>query len=225
MRLFSLLETQYNSFISNVNSYLSKVLSNNNVSFGSNTIFGQIITVVGNAIQNVMLYIEDALVEQNKYTAQRKKSIYGLAALSGYEPSLGKAAVATIKLSFLPNNEGAYNIIVKDKEVLTCTQNGLKYNIILPQEGIILNVEKDNSAKYFTAVQGLFETQKFMSSGGQYYTINFKFVGNIDTDYMTVKVNNEIWEPMASLYDMDSDAKQYTFKSAIGGGIEAMAST
>ena len=69
MRLFSLLETQYNSFISNVNSYLSKVLSNNNVSFGSNTIFGQIITVVGNAIQNVMLYIEDALVEQNKYTA------------------------------------------------------------------------------------------------------------------------------------------------------------
>lgn len=220
MRLFSLLETQYNSFISNVNSYLSKVLSNNNVSFGSNTIFGQIITVVGNAIQNVMLYIEDALVEQNKYTAQRKKSIYGLAALSGYEPSLGKAAVATIKLSFLPNNEGAYNIIVKDKEVLTCTQNGLKYNIILPQEGIILNVEKDNSAKYFTAVQGLFETQKFMSSGGQYYTINFKFVGNIDTDYMTVKVNNEIWEPMASLYDMDSDAKQYTFKSAIGGGID-----
>ena len=196
MRLFSLLETQYNSFISNVNSYLSKVLSNNNVSFGSNTIFGQIITVVGNAIQNVMLYIEDALVEQNKYTAQRKKSIYGLAALSGYEPSLGKAAVATIKLNFLPNNEGAYNIIVKDKEVLTCTQNGLKYNIILPQEGIILNVEKDNSAKYFTAVQGLFETQKFMSSGGQYYTINFKFVGNIDTDYMTVKVNNEIWEPM-----------------------------
>lgn len=220
MRLFSLLETQYNAFISNVQSYLSKVLSDKHVSFGSNTIFGQIITIVGNAMQNMMLYIEDALVEQNKFTAQRKKSIYGLAALSGYEPSLGKAAVATIKLNFLPNNEGAYNIIVKDKEVLTCTQNGLKYNIILPQEGIILNIEKDNSTKYFTAVQGMFETQRFISKGGQYYTVNFKFVGNIDTDYMTVKVNNEVWEPMASLYDMDSDAKQYTFKSSIGGGID-----
>ena len=220
MRLFSLLETQYNAFISNVQSYLSKVLSDKHVSFGSNTIFGQIITIVGNAMQNMMLYIEDALVEQNKFTAQRKKSIYGLAALSGYEPSLGKAAVATIKLNFLPNNEGAYNIIVKDKEVLTCTQNGLKYNIILPQEGIILNIEKDNSTKYFTAVQGMFETQRFISKGGQYYTVNFKFVGNIDTDYMTVKVNNEVWEHMASLYDMDSDAKQYTFKSSIGGGID-----
>ena len=220
MRLFSLLETQYNAFISNVQSYLSKVLSDKHVSFVSNTIFGQIITIVGNAMQNMMLYIEDALVEQNKFTAQRKKSIYGLAALSGYEPSLGKAAVATIKLNFLPNNEGAYNIIVKDKEVLTCTQNGLKYNIILPQEGIILNIEKDNSTKYFTAVQGMFETQRFISKGGQYYTVNFKFVGNIDTDYMTVKVNNEVWEHMASLYDMDSDAKQYTFKSSIGGGID-----
>ena len=220
MRLFSLLDTQYNKFISNVQSYLSKSLSKYNVSFGSNTIFGQIITVVGNAVQNIMLYIEDALVEQNKYTAQRKKSIYGLAALSGYNPFLGKAAIASIKLNFLPNNEGSYNVILKDKEVLTCTQNGLKYNIILPQEGIILNIDKDNSAKYFSAVQGLFESQKFISTGGQYYTINFKFVGNIDTDYMTVKVNNEVWEYTPSVYDMYSDGKQFTFKTAVNGGVD-----
>lgn len=220
MRIFSLLDTQYNAFVSKVQSYLSKVLSKNNVSFGSNTIFGQIITVVGNAIQNVMLYIEDALVEQNKYTAQRKKSIYGLAVLSGYEPSLGKAAVATIKLNFLPNNEGSYNVILKHKEKLTCTQNGLKYNILLPQEAIVLSIDKDNSPKYFSAVQGLFETQRFISEGGQYYTVNFKFIGNIDTDYLVVKVNNEIWEKCASLYDMTSDGMQYTIKNSISGGID-----
>lgn len=219
MKIFSLLDTQYNKFISSVNNYLSKVLSKNNISFGSNTVFGQIITVVGNAIQNVMLYIEDALVEQNKYTAQRKKSIYGLAALSGYEPSFGKATTVSIKLNFLLNNIEPYKIILNNKEPLTCTQNGLKYNIILPQEGILLD-SNDNHTKYLSAVQGLFETQKFISTGGQYYTINFKFIGNIDTDYMTVKVNNEVWQPMASLYDMDSDAKQYTFKTSIGGGID-----
>ena len=137
MKIFSLLETQYNDFIQSVNKYLSKVLSKNNTSFGSNTIFGQIITVVGNAIQNVMLYIEDALVEQNKYTAQRKKSIYGLAALSGYTPSLGKATTVSIKLTMTPNNilnttdKTSFNIIINNKESLTCTQNGLKYNIIL----------------------------------------------------------------------------------------------
>lgn len=220
MRIFSLLDTQFNSYIAKVQSYISKTLSKSGVSFGSNTIFGQIITVVGNAIQNVMLYIEDALVEQNKYTAQRKKSIYGLAALSGYEPSLGKASLVSIKLGFMPNNKGTYNVILNNKECLTCTQNGLKYNILLPQEAIVLSIDKDNSTKYFSAVQGLYESQRFISTGGQYYTINFKFVGNIDTDYMTVKVNNEVWEPMTSLYDMNSDGKQYTFKTAINGGID-----
>ena len=219
MRLFSLLDTQYNAFIKNVSNYISKTLSKNNVSFGSNSVFGQIITVVGSAIQNVMLYIEDALVEQNKYTAQRKKSIYGLAALSGYEPSLGKAATATIKLNFLPHNYTAYNVIINNKEPLTCTQNGLKYNIILPQEAVLLN-SNDTYSRYFSAVQGLFESQKFISTGGQYYTINFKYIGNIDTDYMTVKVNNEVWEHVTSLYDMLPDAKQYTYKVGINGGID-----
>ena len=219
MRLFSLLDTQYNAFIQNISNYLSKTLSKNNVSFGSNTIFGQIITVVGNAMQNLMLYIEDALVEQNKYTAQRKKSIYGLAALSGYEPSLGKATSAAIKLNFLPNNYSHYNVIINNKEVLTCTQNGLKYNIILPQEAILLNSE-DTNTKHFSVVQGIFETQQFISEGGQYYTINIKYIGNIDTDYLTVKVNNEEWEKMSSLYDMASAAKQYTFKASINGGLD-----
>lgn len=220
MRLFSLLDIQYNNFSNKVKSYLSKNLSGQNTQFGSNTVFGQILTVVGNAIQNIMLYIEDALVEQNKYTAQRKKSIYGLAALSGYMPSYGKASVASIKLNFVPNNEGAYNVIIKDKESLTCTQNGLIYNILLPQEGLVLSIEKDNVAKYFSAVQGNFESQRFISNGGQYYTINFKFVGNLDIDYLTVKVNNEIWERAESLYDMTSDSKQYVCKTSIDGGID-----
>lgn len=220
MKIFSLLDTQYTDFVNKVKGYLSKSLSKDRISFGSNTIFGQILTVVGSAIQNVMLYIEDALVEQNKYTAQRKKSIYNLAALSGYEPHLGKTAVASIKLNFMPHNESSYNVIINNKEPLTCNQNGLRYNILLSQEGVILNVDKDNAPKYFTAVQGIFEKQRFVAKGGQYYTINFKFVGNIDTDYMTVKVNNELWEPQASLYDMDSNAKQYTFRVSTGGGID-----
>jgi hypothetical protein len=219
MKLFSLLDTQYNAFISNVNNYLSKTLSANNIAFGSSSIFGQIITIVGNAIQNIMLYVEDALVEQNKYTAQRKKSIYGLAALSGYEPNFGKAATLSVKLNFMPNNVTPYNVVINNKEILTCTQNGLKYNIILPQEGVLLN-SADTHTRYFTAVQGIFENQRFISKGGQYYTINLKFLGNIDTDYITVKVNNEEWEYAVSLYDMCSDGKQYTFKTALNGGID-----
>lgn len=220
MKIFSLLDTQYTQFTNKVKTHLSSMLSNANTQFGSNTIFGQIINVVGNAIQNMMLYIEDALVEQNKYTAQRKKSIFGLAALSGYVPSYGKAATVALKCVFTPVNIATYNVIINNKEPLTCTQNGLQYNIILPQEAIVLNVEKDNTNKYLSAVQGRFETQEFISLGGQYYTISFKFVGNMDTDYMTVKVNNEVWEYCPSIYDMHSDGKQYTFKASMNGGID-----
>lgn len=220
MKIFSLLDTQYIQFSEKVQSYLAKLLSKYKVSLGSNTIFGQLITVVGSAIQNVMLYIEDALVEQNKYTAQRKKSIYNLAALSGYMPSLGKSSLVSLKLNFMPNNVSPYNVIVNNKEPLTCTQNGLRYNLLMSQEAIVLSVENDNTPKYFTAVQGIFEKQRFVSSGGQYYTINFKYVGNIDTDYMTVKVNDEIWSYCPSLYDMSSDGKEYTFNVSTGGGID-----
>jgi hypothetical protein len=196
------------------------MLSTYGTQYGSNTVFGQILTIVGNAIQNLMLYIEDALTEQNKYTAQRKKSIYNLAALSGYVPSYGQATTVSLQLSFTPVNVDSYNIILNNNTQLTCTQNGLTYCLLLPQESIVLNMIKDNSTKYLTAVQGRFETQTFISEGGQYYTIPFKFNGNLDTNYLTVKVNNEQWDWAASVYDMDSDAKQYTFRASTNGGID-----
>lgn len=220
MKIFNLLETQYNKFSQSVHAYLSKTLSDMGSSYGNNTIFGQILNVLGNVVQNIMLYIEDSLVEQNKFTAQRKKSIYGLASISGYQPSYGKTTGVQLKLSYIPTNESNLDIIINNKESLTCTQNGLQYNMILPQEAIVMSIEKDNSDKFIYAVQGKFETQTFMSVGGEYYTQNFKFLGNMDTDYMVVKINNEKWELKDSIYDMMPEGKQYTYKVSINGGID-----
>jgi len=225
MKIFSLLDINYNSFSTKVKGYLSKMLSEHSSQFGSNTVFGQILTVIGNVIQNIMLYIEDALVEQNKYTAQRKKSIYGLASLSGYQPSYGKASVVTLKMNFVPLNKDQdtpINILINNHEQVTCTQNGLIYNLLLPQETIVMNPDRDNHVKYITAVQGRFESQRFVSQGGQYYSIHFRFNGNMDTDYISVKVNDEKWDYCVSLYDMDSNKKQYTWKTSIDGGINLL---
>lgn len=225
MKIFSLLDINYNSFSTKVKGYLSKMLSEHSSQFGSNTVFGQILTVIGNVIQNIMLYIEDALVEQNKYTAQRKKSIYGLASLSGYQPSYGKASVVTLKMNFVPLNKDQntpINVLINNHEQVTCTQNGLIYNLILPQETIVMNPDRDNHIKYITAVQGRFESQRFVSQGGQYYSIHFRFNGNMDTDYISVKVNDEKWDYCVSLYDMDSNKKQYTWKTSIDGGINLL---
>lgn len=220
MKLFSLLETQYYNFSSAVKKYLSKALSGYTASYGNSTVFGQLINVLNGTVQNIMMYIEDSLTEQNKWTAQRKKSIYGLASQSGYEPSYGSAAGVQLKLTFVPTAVQSSNIIISNHEQLTCTQNGLQYNIILPQEAIVLNIEKDHSDKYLYAVQGRFESQTFVSTGGKYWTRNFQFVGNIDVNYMNVYVNNEMWEYVPSLYDMSADGKQYTYKVGYTGGID-----
>ena len=220
MKIFSLLDTQYNRFSAAIRNYLSKTLIKNGESYGNSTIFGQFINVLNAAIQNIMLYIEDAFTEQNKYTAQRKKSIYGLASLSGYQPSTGKATGVQLKLNFTPSNTPGLNIILNNKESLTCTQNGLQYNIILPQEVVVLSMAVDNSTKYIYAVQGKFETQSFISSGGKFYTQNFKYIGNIDIDYLEVYINDEKWERTYSVYDMTPNGKQFTYSVNYTGGLD-----
>lgn len=220
MKLFTLLQTKYNLFENAVKMHISKTLSKYGINYGNDTIFGQLINVLGSTVQNIMLYIEDSMVEQNKYTAQRKKSIYGLAALSGYNPSLGQAANVTLSISYMPNNANSLDLIINNKESLTCTQNGLQYCLILPQEAIIMSPAKYNGVKYLSAVQGRFETQSFISIGGKYYTQNFNFVGNLDTKYLTVKVNNEKWDFVEGFYDMNPDGKQWTYKISTISGID-----
>ena len=79
MKILDLLQTRYTEFQNQVRVYLSKTLKNYDENYGNNTILGQLINVLGSAVQNVLLYIEDGLTEQNKFTVQRKKSIYSLA--------------------------------------------------------------------------------------------------------------------------------------------------
>ena len=222
MKIFSLLETSYGNFTKALNNYLNKELSDNNTSYNSSNIFGQLIRVVSSVAQNIMLYIEDAMVEQNKYTVQRKKSIYSLAKLSGYNPSLGTASGIQLRLSFVPNNEENLNMIIKNKERLTCSQNGLQYNIILPQEAIVMNVELDNSHKYFYAVQGKFETQTFVSRGGKLYTQNVVFTGDTDIEYLEVYINDKKWERRDSLYDMNPDGEQFVCNTSLYKGFDLL---
>lgn len=222
MKIIDLLQIRYTEFENQVKTYLSKTLKDYNENYGNNTVFGQLINVLGNTVQSVLLYIEDGLTEQNKYTAQRKKSIYSLAQLGGYNPSLGKAASCITKMTIQPNNYNSYSVIIPNKTKLICSYNGLKYNIILPQEAITFSLADDLSNKFIQVVEGTFETQVFMSSGGQLYSQNVLFNGDIDIDYLEVKVNDEIWERVDSLYDMNPDGKQYTVKTSLNKGIDIL---
>lgn len=220
MKIFKLLGAQYDGFVASAKSYLTKTLASHNISFNNSSIFGQIITVMGAAIRSVMMYIEDAFVEQNVFTAQRKKSLLSLATLSGYQPHLGKAATVMLKISFKPSTTQALNVVLNNKTKVTCFDNGAQFNIMLPQESVVMSVGRNNATQYFHAVQGTFETQSFVSKGGEYYTQNIKYNNNIDLDYVDVYINNNKWERRASFYDMDPLSEQYILKVGYAGGVD-----
>ncbi len=219
MKIFNAIDLNYGQYARSVKNYLSKTFSDFGSKYSNSTVFGQIITVLESTVQNIMLYIEDAFTEQNKYTATRKKSIYGLAQLTGYNPSLGKSAGMQVRLTYTPTNVNNLNIVIDNHTPIVCNQNGMTYQLILPQDAIVMSVDKDNSSKYIYAVEGDFETQSFASEGGKLYTQHINFTGDIDEDYIEVYVNNEKWDRAASLYDMVPDGKQWFYRTSIVNGI------
>ena len=219
MRLFNLRNIQFQQILEDIQKYLAA--STGSVkSINKNTIFGQLMTVVAGVAHNIMLYIEDSLVEQNKYTAQRKKSVVGLAALSGYQPSYGKASGVWVRLAHKANNRNSLDVIIQDHQRILCSQNGLYYNLVLGKSAMVVKCDTNLANDYLYAVQGQFETQRFTATGGAFYAQNLKFTGFLDTDYMTVKVNDEEWERVESLYDMAPNAKQYIIRYNPVSGVD-----
>lgn len=214
MRIIPLVKMKYAEYEQAVKSYLATKLSELGERYGSSTVFGQLLSVLSSTTENTMSYIEDAMTEQNKYTAQRKRSIYSLASISGYIPSMGHAAAANISVCFKPSNQNGLGIVLDNHTKLICTQNGMTFNIVLPQESIILDLDKDRFVKQLYAVEGKFETQKFASKGGQLYSQLVRTRGDVDTDYISVKINGDTWEKVDSIYDMSPDGRQYIIRPA-----------
>jgi hypothetical protein len=202
-----------------ISSYLAQSTGSQK-SINKNTVFGQLMTVVSGIAHNIMLYIEDSLVEQNKYTAQRKKSVLGLAAQSGYQPSYGKAAGVWVRIAHKVNNRVPLDVIVAEHQKILCSQNGLYYNLVLNKAATTIKCDTNLVSEYIYAVQGQFDIQRFTATGGSLYVQNMKFTGYIDTDYITVKVNDEEWEQVASLYDMAPDQKAYAIRYNPVSGID-----
>ena len=219
MKILDTLSMTFERYMTQVKSYMQENVPNFS-RIGNSSVIGQLINVIGASVNNVMIYLQDAFAEQNKYTAQRKKSIYGLAAQTGFNASLGYAAGMNFRMTYMPNNVNDLTYILKNKTKVLCTQNGLTYNIILPQENVIFTTAKDMSSKQIYAVEGTFETQEFISTGGQLYSINVVFNGDCDITYTEVYVNDELWTRRESLYDMAADGKEYVIHTSLNKGFD-----
>lgn len=230
MKLFKLMETAYENFDETVKTYVAKVLNTLNIENSDSQIFNAIFTGVKGVIQNAMFYIEDALTEQNIFTAARKKSVYSLAKISGFEPSYGTAASGTI-IGTLEINNGMDSIesklYIMNNAIVKNVNTGLEYVIQLPNDYYIFDVSKSLVTQEFKIVEGTFSKSTYTAAGEPLETIQVSSISKFDRSYLSVYVNGIKYEEVGNLYEMREWGKQYvcsigfnnTFNIMFGDGV------
>ena len=230
MKLFKTIETTFDNFDTNVRSYVIKVFNNLGLQYTHTQLFDIIFETIKGVMQNIMFYIEDAFTEQNAYTATRRKSLFSLAKISGFEPYYGSSAGGTLIAKLHINNglnNKRNNIYIKNHSTVINKTTGIIYSIIIPTEYFIVNISNPLIEYQLNIHQGIFQKAQYAAKGNELETIHINTIELFDKQYVTVKVDGEIWECCSSLYDMSNDSKEYvlqigydnTFDIIFGNGI------
>lgn len=225
MKLFEIMDTAFESFDNTVRTYLQKTFNDLGYNYTHNQIFGVIFDGIKGIMQNVMFYIEDAFTEQNIFTAQRKRSIYSLAKLSGYEPYYGSAATGTLYCKIFITNgldSGASKLYIDNHLSVINKKTNVIYTIILPTNYYIVDINKPLITHEFKIVQGTFQTATYIATGVALETINITGTANYDSQYITVSINGEQWSQVSNLYEMKENSKHFIVNSGYDNTINIM---
>jgi hypothetical protein len=209
MKLFSVMATSFDNFDMTVKSYLAKTFNSLGLQYSHSQIFGVIFDGIKGIMQNMMIYIEDALTEQNIFKASRKTSVYSLAKISGFEAFYGAAATGNIVIKQNKTQNAYSKIYIKHGTEIINKMTGMKYSICLPSDYYIVDLSKPLLSHQVKIVQGTFNKSTYVSRGNNLETIHVTSLELFDKDYIIVKVNGEKWDPVPSLYDMIPGGKQY----------------
>lgn len=226
MRLFSVMQTAYEYFDNTVKNYLARTFNILGMNGNHTKIYNIIFDGIKGVMQNIMFYIEDALTEQNIFTASRKKSVYSLAKLSGYEPYYGSAASGTLLATIVRGTvleSSATKIFIPNNTIILNTDNNKQYILQLSTNEHVIDITKPLVTHEFKIVEGVIRFSLFTAIGNnlEAFIVNTG-VSLFDKTYITVKVNGEEWQEAASLYDMSEDEKGYIISVGYDGGFEIM---
>lgn len=219
MRLFNIIDTSFARFDNTVQTYLQKTMSALGIPYTNNNIFGVIFNVLKGVTQNAMFYIEDALTEQNLFTATRKKSVYNLAKLSGYVPYYGSAAAGTIicstkindglNVSNINDTNVSTKIYITNGSQIRNTNTGLVYTLLLPTDEYVIDISKPLVKHEFKVVEGSWLIFQYTGIGVPFETFSVGVNGLYDANYIEVMVNGVKFEQVNSVYDMGYDDYGY----------------
>lgn len=225
MNLFKIMQTSFDNFDNTVKSYLAKTLNSLGIEYTHSQIFGVIFNAIKGIMQNAMFYIEDAFTEQNIFTATRKKSIYSLARISGYEPYYGSTAVGTVIGTVVINNgldNPSTKIYIQNKTPLINQETGLKYSIYLPTDYYIFDIAKPLVTHEFKVVEGTWESSSFTSRGLLMETFNITMTEEFDAEYLDVYVDGVKFNRAACFYDMTEKSQEYVLHIGFDSTLEIM---
>lgn len=226
MRLFKLMSTAFSQFDNTVENFLTKAFNSMGLQYNRSQIFEIIFTGIKGVMENAVFYIEDAFTEQNIKTAVRKRSVYALAQLSGYEPYYGSAPSGTILVkSAVDSGSGLSKIYLTNHMRITNRNTGYTYTIILPGDNYIIDLSKPLLTHEFKIVQGQYTAASYSAVGTAYETVHVSSNDLFDINYITVTVDGEEWSPAACLYDMDENGKQYIIKTGADNTFDVMFGT
>lgn len=223
MKLFSTIETAFENFDTTVRNYLAKTFNNLGLQYTHSQIFGVIFDGMKGIMQNIMFYIEDALTEQNIFTASRKQSVYSLAKISGYEPNYGNSAAGSIIANMHISNgleNGTTKIYIKNHSSLLNTSSGLVYAVNLPTDYYVFDIDKPLIQHELSIVQGKYTTNNYVARGYALETISITSSELFDMNYVTVKVNGKTWTRVGTLYDMSENGEEYMLSVGFDNGFE-----
>ena len=225
MKLFSIMSTAFDNFDTTVHNYLARTFINLGMQYTHTQVFNVIFDGLKGIMQNALFYIEDALTEQNIFTAMRRESVFSLAKLSGYEPYYGAAAVGTL-IGRLAVNNGLDNkttkIYIEDGTTVVNRFTGVTYTIVLPTQYYVIDIAKPLMTHEFKIVQGYYETADYAAQGNNWETVSIGSNELFDRQYVTVTVDGEQWEECSTLYDMVENGKQFVLTTGFNNSFDIM---
>ena len=203
--------------------YVSRVYKRANTLFTEASPFAQITSVFSELYELIMFYIEDAVVEQNIYTAQQAESIYGMSRLTGHDATRGFAATGEIEFRWKPGADlskiAGTGLNLDPRAELKCELNSMFYTLETSRDRFRL--EKSNMNKIKTSIiQGKYERQTLTGTGEKLQSFNVQTKKLSDHSKVSVSINGEKWTKHNSLYDLLNKEKGYLVKTGIAGGID-----
>jgi hypothetical protein len=213
-----------NDLINSTVTYLVTTYKQSIDAFTYATSFGQILLVTQNLFQLVLYYIQDSISELNFHTAKRQQSIYGLARLTGHNPSRGTSAVGeiSVKKKTTTNKVIVGNTVyVANYTRVKCDNNSLSYILNLGAEDITIDINNPSEAK-MKIMEGSIESQIFTGTGGDGQTFEVATMPGklVDDNFVIVTVNGKKFDVYESLYDIPYKGRGVLLKTGITSGID-----